>query len=199
MKRGQKGFTVVETLLVLILIAIIGFTGYYVYHTKNNANTTYNNAANTSKSSSNTPNIYEGWNTYTGNSFSFKYPKGWKATDIDAPPSAPSVKAVEVKPANDTAQGLIFYGPPTTSTSNAKEEATQVFSNDGSRVVSSNENSINGYDTYTAQTMQTAGGTTYSFWNTYIVHDGKLIYCNYPATSPNVSTDKQIVGSLKLL
>lgn len=50
MKRGQQGFTVVETLLVLILISIIGFTGYYVYHSRNNANSTYSNAADTAGS-----------------------------------------------------------------------------------------------------------------------------------------------------
>lgn len=48
MKNGQKGFTLIETLLVLILLSIVGFTGYYIYHTKNNANSTYNNAAKTS-------------------------------------------------------------------------------------------------------------------------------------------------------
>jgi type II secretory pathway pseudopilin PulG len=48
MKSGQKGFTVVETLLVLILVSIIGFTGYYVYHSRNNANVNYNNSANSS-------------------------------------------------------------------------------------------------------------------------------------------------------
>lgn len=45
MKSGQRGFTVVETLLVLILLAIIGFTGYYVWHTQKNTNSTYNNSA----------------------------------------------------------------------------------------------------------------------------------------------------------
>ena len=50
MKSGQKGFTIVETLLVLILISILGFTGYYVYHSRNNAKSTYNNAASTNLS-----------------------------------------------------------------------------------------------------------------------------------------------------
>jgi len=50
MKRGQNGFGVVETLLVLILLSILGFTGYYVYHSRNNANSTYNTAAQSSSS-----------------------------------------------------------------------------------------------------------------------------------------------------
>lgn len=48
MKSGQKGFTVVETLLVLILLAIIGFTGYYVWHSQKNANSNLNSAVTTS-------------------------------------------------------------------------------------------------------------------------------------------------------
>ena len=52
MKRGQNGFGVIETLLVLILLSILGFTGYYVYHTRNNANSTYNNAAASGSSQS---------------------------------------------------------------------------------------------------------------------------------------------------
>lgn len=51
MKRGQKGFSTVEGLLVLIIILLIGFIGYYVYHTSKNANATYNSAAQTSASS----------------------------------------------------------------------------------------------------------------------------------------------------
>ena len=50
MKRGQNGFTVVETLLVLILFAIIGFTGYYVYHSQKNSNSSYNSAASSANS-----------------------------------------------------------------------------------------------------------------------------------------------------
>jgi hypothetical protein len=64
MKSGQKGFTVVETLLVLILISIIGFTGYYVWHTQNNSNSSYNNA---DRSNSNTPT-----STNSVNKFVFK-------------------------------------------------------------------------------------------------------------------------------
>jgi prepilin-type N-terminal cleavage/methylation domain-containing protein len=64
MKSGQKGFTVIETLLVLILISIIGFTGYYVWHTQKNTNSSYNNAA---KSNSSTPASAE-----TSNKFVFK-------------------------------------------------------------------------------------------------------------------------------
>lgn len=48
MKSGQKGFTVIETLLVLILLAILGFTGYYVWHSQTTADKTLSTAAKTS-------------------------------------------------------------------------------------------------------------------------------------------------------
>jgi prepilin-type N-terminal cleavage/methylation domain-containing protein len=52
MIRNQKqaGFTIVEVLLVLILLAIVGFTGYYVWHSQKKTDetlTTTNNTAQT--------------------------------------------------------------------------------------------------------------------------------------------------------
>ena len=44
MKRIQKGFTTLEMLLVIIMLAIIGFTGYYVYHSKQQTDKTLNAA-----------------------------------------------------------------------------------------------------------------------------------------------------------
>ncbi|MDO8591518.1 MAG: prepilin-type N-terminal cleavage/methylation domain-containing protein [bacterium] len=34
MKTTQRGFTIVETLLALLIVAVIGFGGYYVWHTR---------------------------------------------------------------------------------------------------------------------------------------------------------------------
>ncbi len=61
MKSGQKGFTIVETLLLLILLAILGFTGYYVYHSQKQTDKTLKTASNeqlatpAKKSSTNKP------------------------------------------------------------------------------------------------------------------------------------------------
>lgn len=46
-KIKQYGFAPLETVLVLIIIAIIAFTAWYVFHAKSNTDTTYGNAANT--------------------------------------------------------------------------------------------------------------------------------------------------------
>lgn len=41
---NQKGFTVIEGLLILLAVAIIGGTGYYVYQANNKATDTQNTA-----------------------------------------------------------------------------------------------------------------------------------------------------------
>lgn len=52
-KRRQAGFTVVELLLILILVAIVVFVGYYIYH--NQANPKTNSKSVISMAAKNTP------------------------------------------------------------------------------------------------------------------------------------------------
>jgi prepilin-type N-terminal cleavage/methylation domain-containing protein len=52
---NQKGFTVIEGLLVLLILAIIGGTGYYVYQANNDATETQNQAQ-TNANSATPPN-----------------------------------------------------------------------------------------------------------------------------------------------
>jgi Tfp pilus assembly protein PilV len=40
MRRRQSGFSIVETLLVILMLATLGFTGYFVYHTQQSTNKT---------------------------------------------------------------------------------------------------------------------------------------------------------------
>ena len=41
MYKNHKGFTLVETLLLIVIAGLVGFIAWYVYHTKNTANKTY--------------------------------------------------------------------------------------------------------------------------------------------------------------
>jgi Tfp pilus assembly protein PilE len=50
-KLNQKGFTLIEGLLIIIALALIVFTGYYVWHSQSQSNKTYNSAATISQSS----------------------------------------------------------------------------------------------------------------------------------------------------
>lgn len=52
---NQKGFTVIEGLLILLILAIVGGTGYYVYQA-NNKVTESQNAAQTNANTATPPN-----------------------------------------------------------------------------------------------------------------------------------------------
>ena len=95
LSKNQKGFTAVETVLVIAILVLIGVVGWLVYknHHKTTTSTTYSSTAKTSTSSSTTKtttpttttkppaNPYAGWKTYTtSDSTSFKYPTNWTLT-----------------------------------------------------------------------------------------------------------------------
>jgi Tfp pilus assembly protein PilV len=89
--NNQKGFTIVEALLIILILAVIGFGGYYVYHTNNktksaSASTTAakTSTANSTKSTVATAaNPYSGWKTYTTKyeKITFQYPSNWTLKD----------------------------------------------------------------------------------------------------------------------
>jgi hypothetical protein len=81
---NQNGFAALESLLILVIIAIIGGTGYFVWHSKSQVNKNLNNAAVSNSStdtknnlSSNNP--YAGWKTFSAprEKFTLKYPSDW--------------------------------------------------------------------------------------------------------------------------
>lgn len=51
-KNFQKGFAALETILIIIILAIIGFTGWYVWHSSEQAKDTYSSASHTAQSHS---------------------------------------------------------------------------------------------------------------------------------------------------
>jgi hypothetical protein len=50
MNKTQHGFAVLESLLILVIIAIIGGTGYYVWHSKQQTDKSLNDASTSSQS-----------------------------------------------------------------------------------------------------------------------------------------------------
>jgi type II secretory pathway pseudopilin PulG len=49
MDKNQKGFAVLETLLILVIIAMIAGTGWYTWHTKNQTDKILNEASNSAQ------------------------------------------------------------------------------------------------------------------------------------------------------
>lgn len=49
LSRNQKGFTAVEGLLIILILAVIGFGGYYVYHTNQKTKSAVSNTPTASR------------------------------------------------------------------------------------------------------------------------------------------------------
>lgn len=89
MKNNQKGFTLIEGLLMLLVVSVIGFGGYYVWQNQQDENNsdTILTQEQTSKAVSQPSNSdpYKGWKTYALHyeKLSFKYPSGWTVSKQD--------------------------------------------------------------------------------------------------------------------
>jgi hypothetical protein len=88
--KSQKGFAVLEGLLILVIVGIVGGTGYYVWHSKAQADKNLDNAAADKISSSVKKTVKPeapadetaDWLTYKApdGSYSLKIADGWKLT-----------------------------------------------------------------------------------------------------------------------
>jgi hypothetical protein len=82
-RKNEVGFSPVEVILVLIILALIGVVGWFVYENHNKTNTpSSTTSASTTKQNTSVAKVadpYAGWNTYkaTIEPVSFKYPSSW--------------------------------------------------------------------------------------------------------------------------
>lgn len=82
LKNNQKGFSALETILVLAIVVIIGVVGWMLYKGHNKASSTaFTVSTKTTNGVSSNP--YAGWRTYTlkDERVTFQYPSTWKLTD----------------------------------------------------------------------------------------------------------------------
>lgn len=83
--QNELGFTAVEGLLIVLILAVIGFGGYYVWHTQHSkkASTPTTSALRKKATSTTPPNPYAGWKTATlqYDKIMYQYPSSWTVTD----------------------------------------------------------------------------------------------------------------------
>jgi len=49
LNRDQAGFSAVETILIIVIVAIVGFVGWFVYHSKQNSDKALDAATSTNQ------------------------------------------------------------------------------------------------------------------------------------------------------
>ena len=85
MKMNQKGFGLVEGLLIAMLVVVLAFSGWYIWNENQDEDSTTESTTSTDASSQLTaeteaePTIPEGWVQYSNDlyGFSFIYPEEW--------------------------------------------------------------------------------------------------------------------------
>lgn len=94
-RRNEAGFSPIEVILVLVVVALIGVVGFMVYKNHNKKATTNSVAATTTtkpsttrqaKTTTQTPDPYAGWASCADSveGSSFKYPSTWTLTGATA-------------------------------------------------------------------------------------------------------------------
>lgn len=80
-KKNQQGAGLLQTIIVIAIIAVVAFTGWLVYHNHHKKTTPVNNMAASQNSTKNQ------WNTYknTKYGFQFSYPDSWGKPVLSTP------------------------------------------------------------------------------------------------------------------
>lgn len=123
MKRNENGFSLIESLLVLIIIGLIAFVGWYVWQSKHKTDkllTTPSSSVTApvkkSKTKSSAADKYAGWKTYTlkYEKASIKYPADWTISEQSSSDSKSTQGGVDLIRLNGTGnfQMSIFDGGP---------------------------------------------------------------------------------------
>lgn len=121
LQKDESGFSVVEIILILVIVALIGTVGWLIYKNQHKNSTAVKTAnSNTKPTIANktvtaTPvqsvNPYAGWKTYNSilnSGLSFKYPANWVFTPATQAPTPNNLGGVE----NDS---IVYSVTPTTA------------------------------------------------------------------------------------
>lgn len=129
----EAGFSLIEILLIVIIIALIVFLGWFVYHSKQTADKTLTSATAATSAIKNGPktspttsavNPYAGWKTYTlpVEKLSLQYPSDWTvantaptATQDDTILTASDGFTVNIADGESNGGDAILEAPTTTA------------------------------------------------------------------------------------
>ncbi len=188
LKRDNKGFGGVELVMAIVIVILLCVVGWYVYRDHNKTSPTYTTTKNITVPTAT-------WNTFNDATISFKYPNSVIVTKIDCPQA--SQTCISAKSSADKGNGLIFYEQASTAT--AQAFATQPDSLSGVGIITSNNKSINGFDTFTTETTSRGLSGTFTSWSTFISNNKEVAFSNYPTSSISANIYSQIVVTLKLV
>ena len=99
LSKNEKGFNLLEAILIVFILLVIGFVGYMIYHNSHKNNSTNNSIKTTANSSSKQSTSINNvkWKTYSDQQggFSYQYPSNWTNSVTQLPESSGSYSGVE--------------------------------------------------------------------------------------------------------
>ena len=101
----QKGFSLVEGLLIMLILCFVSFAGWFVWDRNKDdpAKDSASSVQESSKKEDTTSTVPDGWVEYQGDGFSFIYPKEWDQLDESEWPT--DSRPVSVKPISEAQIG----------------------------------------------------------------------------------------------
>jgi prepilin-type N-terminal cleavage/methylation domain-containing protein len=117
MKINQKGFSVVEILIVIVVVGLLGVAGWFVYghqkSTKQSSTTQAKSATSSSKETSTSVDRYAGWKTYKSSveGFSFRYPADWELSNTLDARDTSTKESAALKASNNFTLSFDVYSP----------------------------------------------------------------------------------------
>lgn len=138
MKVNQKGFSIVEILVVIVVVGLLGTVGWLVYDRQKSKTDNKDTSAQTSQQQDKQErpkevvqqeNIPEGWKKYDSNShFSFIYPTEWEAAvKVSEYPVSEvfDIRYVGEVKLNEKLDGWVYATTANGATVGAKADITQ--------------------------------------------------------------------------
>lgn len=190
MNKTQKGFALIEGLLIILILAIIGFGGYYVWHSQKQTDNSLTQANQVSQSKTSS-NAYVSWQTYADPAkiYSVKYPGDWETyNNGEHPTVATDVIAVGPKD-NNTIITISSYA-------SAKTPKNFLTADSLASPLNSQDLTINGNGAY----YQETGDNTYTSLAYAVGHNSTIVTVSMTEKLNNPPTDNtQYVSQFHLI